>query len=257
MGLFGGGRRQTTTQTAQVSPAQERLITALTPIQIEEAGLQLGLAQQGVPALTEAVAGAEPALMGALELSSAETGLPGEVGRVSAPLGGAVSASATDLLGPIPGVILDPLIEALTEDVLPAISSASIRAGAPGGSVEQDLTTRAVRGFGRAATGELARSAAERTRAGATAAPIAQALSLAGPRAAADVGAQERGLATRRAGVPIELAQTLLSASQGIPVVRTPFAPPSATARTQTRPSVASDVGSALETALLLGLLFG
>lgn len=231
-GLFGGGTTRAT-QTSRVSPAQEELIRALLPLQIGGAQLQFGLAEQGVPALTEAVAGAGPALTGALQLSPAELNLPSAVGEVSSRLGGTLEAGVTDLLGPVPSVILDPLVELLVENVLPAISSASIRAGAPGGSAEQSLTTRAVRGFGRGATGELARSAADRFRAGAGAFPVAQALSLAGPRAEAGLGAQERGLATQRAGVPIQLAQILLAAAQGIPVTQTPFAPPSVSQRTE------------------------
>ncbi len=258
-GFFGGGsqssQRGSTVTNQNISPAQEELIRQLTPVEVGEAQLQFGTEQQAVPMLQQAVAGAQNPLLGALQTGQAERALPGQIGAAGGPLAGILGAGGADLLSSTPRSIISPLEQSFSETVLPGISSAAIRAGAPGGSAEQDLTTRATREFGRAATSELQRGAAARY--GAAIPGLSQAFqfALAGPQAQAGLEGQERGLAVQRAQTPISLAQILMGGANN-PIFNVPFAPPSTTQFTRgggtSGPTAGAEAGSAVGSLLPL-----
>jgi hypothetical protein len=253
-GFFGGGRQTRTVVQSQISPAQEEAVRALLPFQLEEAGLQLGLARQGAGMLQSAVGETGAELERALQLSPAERALPEITELQFGPASQLVFGGAEEMFGPVPRSIITPLERAFRETVSPEIQSAALRAGAPGGGVEQDLFTRAAGRFATEAVEALQRGAAERFRTGALLANLAPTLGVAGAREAANLGALERALATQQAEVPVALAQALLGAASGIPLVQVPFAPAGSVTRGRETPTTAAELGSALGTALTLAL---
>jgi hypothetical protein len=253
-GFFGGGRQMREVVTQQISPAQEEAIRALLPIQLQEAQLQVGLTRRGAEQLPAALEEVGRGLAGALQASPAEAALPGITEARTAPLAGILGLGAADLLSPVPRAVISPLEEAFRETISPEIQSAAIRAGAPGGSAEQNLFARATREFARGAASQLLSQQAERAKVAGLLAPQAATLGLAGPREAAQLGALERTLAAQREEIPLASALQLLSAGAGIPIVQVPFAPPSQARRSTETPTFGAELGSAFGTALMLAL---
>jgi hypothetical protein len=175
-GFFGGGSNTTTTPTATstTSPAQEALISALSPYQVAEAGAQSGLATSGATGLQAGVTSAGASLPNILQMSPEELALPGAtesaVGSVQPQLQSTYNALGTSLAQPaaaapiMPAMtsvdansLLAPITENFNENILPGIRSQALAAGATGGTAESDLTKRAVGEFGTMSASELSK----------------------------------------------------------------------------------------------------
>lgn len=269
-GLFGGGSSKTNTdrsltrQEVELQQQQVELGRALSPIQI--ALSKLGGAQFGVDALGNqagpSVTTTAPAL---LNVSEAERAVPGILGGINEPLiaslrgiQGDIQSNASEPLAS--DRLLGPLSRAFTETVIPEIKSASIRAGAPGGSVEQDLFERAVGRFGSEATDVLAQNELRRRTlanlalnqaAGFT--PLLQQLQLQEPQGEAALAGQERSLQFRGATLPLELLLGATGGNFNAPGIPLPGGAVETTA--QSGPTTGGQIGSGITSALTLALL--
>lgn len=195
-----------------------------------ETGLENLLAAQGLRGSLLGAAGeAIPGVQRALQLAGEESVLPAALQAAVSPSVEALRAGAASVLGG--PADLSFLEQEFREQVLPSIAGAAVRAGAVGGSAEQDLTARAVREFGRAAAAELSRQSAARLQAATPALGLAAQLGQIAPQAAAQIGGLRRQLEVQRERTPLEL---VLMASQGIRFPEVPTIPGFAGPTTQT-----------------------
>src|SRR5215471_6739195 len=259
---MGGGGSTTVTQPI-TSPAQEQAITTLMPY-------ELAIARGGTEEALNVFDPTVSATQGALQLSPEERALPGEIASVNLPLADTLSQGAGELRsqargleGPVPADVLQPLQEEFAGTVLPSISSAAIRAGAPGGSAEQGLTRQAITDYGRGAASALDTQAVQRlnalnqalgTEAG-IGSTIGQQL-LAGPMAAGQLAQQGRQLDVQSAQTPWNMAQQLMGLARGIQV---PWAGQGSTSTTTQNPPIGQEVmggiGAAASLAMMLSMM--
>lgn len=174
--------------TSTVSPEQSMLQKVLMAI-IGSAGSTIGLGPQ------TNMAGAGPATA-PKDAAGAVTGSP-----VGAALQKAFAITPEEQQAGQPldtSYITGPIERSYEHTILPGINAAAIRAGAPGGSTEQDLYTQAAGDFGRGMSEGLG------------------SLELQRRTQAANLGATERDVAVKKAMSPLQLILSLLSPSAGI-----------------------------------------
>src|SRR5262245_44595034 len=141
-GFFGGGNVTQTRQKTEawLSLPQLQYISTATPAAQQGLINQFGLSTAGTTGMLETAQPEISALQKALQVGPSEAALPGVYESTYAPMASVLTEAGTDLAGPAPRSILEPLQAEFNETILPGISGAAIRAGAPGGQGEQDLT---------------------------------------------------------------------------------------------------------------------
>ena len=146
-----------------------------------------------------------------LSPSQAERDLPGTLSQYAGPIGSYLSEQA--MAGLDTDAILGPLQRAFTQTVAPEIRSSALRAGAPGGSVEGDLFSRASGEFGAQGAEALSRAELARRSVAGQIGPLGASLQTMGPEAAARLGAQEQQYGRESALSPLQIA---MQAIQGL-----------------------------------------